>query len=208
MKRAAWAENDRIRTEGTKALVDAALRADVGTIVYPSICLLYADNGERWIDETGVIHAPPLLYSAVLAEKEIERFGEDGGRGIILRMGGFTGPDAPNTEEGLGMARRGIAPLIGPPDAYFSQILVADAAAAVVAALGDVPTGTYNVVEDEPETRGQIAVDFARKVGRKRLYRIPLLLVRLLAGRSGLALARSQRVSNRLFKETAGWEPG
>lgn len=207
-KRAAWRENDRIRAEGTKTLVDAALRLDVGTIVYPSICFLYADNGDKWIDEKGIVHAPPLLYSAVLAESEIERFSSEGGRGVTLRMGAFSGPDAPSTEEALAMARKGIAPLIGPNDAYHSRIDVQDAARAVVAALGDAPAGTYNVVEDQPRTRGELLDDIKREVGRKRLLKIPLWLVRILSGRSGLALARSQRVSNRLFKETSGWKPG
>lgn len=206
MKKGAWDENDRIRSEGTSLLVNAALKMDVPTIVYPSICFLYTDNGDRWIDEKTPIHAPPLLYSAALAESEIERFTNEGGRGIVLRMGSFSGPDAPSTQEALGIARKGIAPLIGPADAYFSRIDVQDAANAVIAALDKAPAGIYNVVEDDPKTRGDLLADIARQVGRKRLLKSPLWLVRLMAGRSGLALARSQRVSNRLFKETTRWE--
>lgn len=206
-KRSAWAENDLIRGEGTRNLVDAALREDVHSIVYSGICFLYADNGDRWIDETGVIHAPPLLYSATLAEAAIEAYQNEGGRGIVLRMGAFWGPDAPNTKEALDMARKGVAPLIGSADAYSSRIYVRDAARAVVASLGDAPAGTYNVVENEPRTRGELLEEIKHEVGKKRLLKIPIWMVRLLSGRSGLALARSQRVSNRLFKETTGWEP-
>ncbi len=111
MKKAAWADNDRIRTEGTQTLVSAALKMDVRTIVYPSICFLYADNGDRWIDEKTPIHAPPLLYSAALAESEIERFTNEGGRGIVLRMGSFSGPDAPSSQEALDMATEGHGPV-------------------------------------------------------------------------------------------------
>lgn len=206
-KKSAWAENDRIRSEGTRLLVDAALKTGTGTIVYPSICFLYIDNGDEWIDETTPVHAPPLLYSAVLAESEIERFSSEGGRGVVLRMGSFTGPDAPSTDEALEMARKGVAPLIGPDEAYMSRIDVADAASAVVAALDGAPSGVYNVVEDDPRTRGELLKDLAQAVGRKRLRKMPLWLVRLLAGRGALALARSQRVSNRHFKEATGWEP-
>jgi len=207
MKSSAWLENDRIRAEGTKNLVDAALRAAIGTIVYPSICFLYADGGYTWIDETGIVHAPPLLYSALLAEKEIERFAAEGSRGIILRMGSFCGPDAPNTHEALEMARKGLAPLLGPRDAYYSRIDVRDAADAVVAAVEEAPSGIYNVVEDDPKTRGDLINAFATEVGRKRLLSLPLWLVRMVTGRSAGALARSQRVSNRAFKKATSWQP-
>src|SRR6476659_2740577 len=40
----AWAENDRIRTQGSKAVVDAALTAGVEQIVQESITFIYPDR--------------------------------------------------------------------------------------------------------------------------------------------------------------------
>ncbi len=37
--RGAWAENDRIRTEGTRLLVEACLHAGIATLLYSGICL-------------------------------------------------------------------------------------------------------------------------------------------------------------------------
>jgi 2-alkyl-3-oxoalkanoate reductase len=42
----AWAENDRVRTVGSRNLVDAALVAGVGRYVQESIAFLYADGGD------------------------------------------------------------------------------------------------------------------------------------------------------------------
>ena len=49
-RRSAWAENDRIRAQGTKNLVDAALAADVHVFVYPSFAFVYPESGDSWID--------------------------------------------------------------------------------------------------------------------------------------------------------------
>src|SRR5262245_60883905 len=49
-RREAWAENDRIRGEGSRCLVDAALAAGAKTFVYPSVVFVYPDRGAEWID--------------------------------------------------------------------------------------------------------------------------------------------------------------
>src|SRR5215212_3131125 len=49
-RRSAWVENDRIRAEGTKNLVNAALEACTRVFVYPSFDFVYPDSGDAWID--------------------------------------------------------------------------------------------------------------------------------------------------------------
>jgi len=171
---ASWRENDRIRIDGTRLLVDTAVAAGVRRFVYPSVCLVYPDRGDAWIDER--VPAGPdsrILASTLTAEREVARFDRGAGAGLVLRMGAFYGPDAPSTRETLAMARRGIAGVLGPRHAYTSPIWVDDAAAAVVAALGAVPGGLYNVVDDEPQPRGLLADAMAAAVGRRRLF-VPL----------------------------------
>jgi hypothetical protein len=47
----AWQENDRIRREGTRNLVKAALAVGgVQIFIYPSFAFVYPDSGNRWID--------------------------------------------------------------------------------------------------------------------------------------------------------------
>jgi len=203
----AWQQNDRIRTEGTRNLVDAALATGATAFIYPGVCLIYPDRGRQWIEAGEPGDLPPVLRSTVSAESEVARFTASGGRGIVLRMGAFYAPDARSTLDTLALARRGLSPFIGSKHAFLSHIWVDDASAAVVAALERAPAGVYDVVDDEPLVRGELVSLVAQSVGRRRLFSPPLLLVRLTAGRKALFVARSQRVSNRRFKAATGWAP-
>src|SRR5918998_2606463 len=99
-RRSAWTENDRIRAEGTKNLVDAALTTGTGVFVYPSFAFVYPDSGEAWIDAVSTPVAPTdILLSTIAAEREVARFAESGGRGNSLRPGGLFGGDLAPTPE-------------------------------------------------------------------------------------------------------------
>jgi nucleoside-diphosphate-sugar epimerase len=117
----AWRENDRLRAEASRILVDGALQDGVATYVQPSVTFL-----------DGVREVPEILRSAVTAEEQTERFARAGRRGIVLRFGLLDGPGTGHDEP---------VPTMG------STLHVADAAAAMLAAL-DAPSGTYNVCRD------------------------------------------------------------
>jgi nucleoside-diphosphate-sugar epimerase len=146
-----------------------------------------------------------LIHSVIDLETEVARFSERGGRGIALRFGAFYGPDARSVDELLGIARRGIAPYLGSPEAYMSSIHTDDAARAVVAAL-DAPTGEYNVC-DEPMTRRDVADAFAAAFRLKRQRFVPGFAQRIATRGRGDVLLRSQRVSNAKLRSAVGWAP-
>ncbi len=204
----AWTENNRIRTEGARNLVDAAIAAGAGTFIYPGICFIYADGGGEWIDaESGTVEAEGMLGSTLEAEAQVRRFTAAGGRGIVLRMGYFYGPEAESTLDTLALARRGAAILAGSGDAFYPAIWVDDAAEAVVSALRAAPAGVYDVVDDEPLTRRELAKTVAEAAGRPFVVRPPVWLLKLAGGREAGFMARSQRVSNARFKAVTGWSP-
>jgi nucleoside-diphosphate-sugar epimerase len=206
---AAWRENDRIRREGTRNLVDAALATGVKTFVYPSVVLVYPDSGDRWIDAATAPAGPEStqLPSTLEAEAEVARFTDRGGRGIVLRMGQFYGDD-PYSRSVLGAARRGIGLMLGDDEAFLSFIWIDDAADAVIAALDEqVPAGTYDVVDDEPLRRREVSAALLQAVGRRRLWRVPSFAVRLMARSLSGVLLPSRRVSNRRFRAASGWAP-
>src|SRR5438093_1710432 len=203
----AWRENDRIRMEGTRSLVDAALECGVPTFIYPGIVFVYPDGGANWLDTTTPPAPTPILRSSLDAEAEVVRFTGAGHRGIILRMAGFYGSVASNTVEMLRTAHLGIAPIFGRNAAYQPLIWVDDAALAVVDALRKASAGIYDVVDDEPLQKRELAVTLAQAVHHRRLVRPPVFLLWLLAGKNFMFLARSQRVSNRKFKAETGWSP-
>jgi len=209
-RRKAWQENDRIRREGARALVEAALAAGtVSTFIYPSYALVYPESGDRWIDaETTPVQPAVNLSSTLDAEAEVARFAGTERRGISLRMGSLYGPE-PSSWQLLRYARRGIAAF--PPgalDAYLPQIWVPDAASALVTALTQpVPSGVYDIVDDDPLTRGEVFAAMAQAVGRQHLWRPPAVLMRMMTGVVYDAVSRSLRISNRRFKAVSHWNP-
>jgi nucleoside-diphosphate-sugar epimerase len=187
----AWRENDRIRREVSRNLVDAALAAGATRLVQESICFFYRDLGERWIDEDVALDLPAYARSTADAEAQARRFTEAGGTGVVLRFGTFYGRHSQ------------VPPALG-RDGYVSSIHTDDAAAAVVAALR-APAGVYNVADDEPLSRREYAAAVAA-AGGTRIRLLPPGALRLMGSKTTV-LTRSQRVSNRRFREATGWAP-
>jgi nucleoside-diphosphate-sugar epimerase len=202
-----WQENDRIRREGTRNLVDVGLAARVGTFVYPSVVYVYPDSGDTWVDARTRIDPPPTLVSDLDAEREVAWFTAAGGRGVILRLGRLYGADNPSTMALLQSARQGIALTTGRGDAYESWICAADAATAFCTAIEGDAVGIYDLVDDEPLRRDEEAEVLAWAVGRERVARPQTAASGQPLGALDEAISRSVRVSNRLFKETSGWKP-
>jgi nucleoside-diphosphate-sugar epimerase len=145
----AWCDSDRVRTEGSAAIVDAAIAAGVERVVQESVSMLYPDRGTEWIDEDVPTDGYPMARANLAAESNAKRFSDAGGTGIVLRFGWFYGPGATHSEQFLAFARHHICVQMGRPDGYVSSIHVADGGAAVAAAL-HAPAGTFNIVDDEP----------------------------------------------------------
>lgn len=206
---AAWDENSRIRAEGTRNLVDAALANEVEVLVYPSVTFLYPDSGDAWVDATSAGVKPTFfLRSTLEAEAQVQRFAESGGRGVTLRLGWLYGPTSSHTLEALNYAKRGLAAVLAPDDAWHSSIWNEDASHAIVLAMEKAPSGIYDVVDDEPLREGELLQTMAQAVQKKRLRRLPRLLTGLATGSAMSEMgSRSQRVSNRRFKEATGWQP-
>ena len=200
----AWAENDRIRSEGSRNLVDGALAAGAARYVQESIAFLYRDGGEGWLDESSPIDPIANLRSAPVAEANTARFSASGATGVILRFAAFYGPDSDATLDMIRLARRRIALGAG-PDAYMSSITTDDAAAAVVSSLA-APAGLYNVGDDDPVTRRDFFAALAGALGVGPSRIAPAGLARL-GGSKASVLVRSQRVSNGAFVEATGWKP-
>lgn len=205
MDSTAWAANDRLRTEGSAAVVDVAIAAGVPRLVQESVSMIYRDRGDAWIDEDWPTDDFPIARGNLAAEASAGRFSAAGGIGVVLRFGWFHGPGATHSEKFLALAHRRIGVMMGPPDGYVSSIHVADGAAAVVAALG-VPAGTHNVVDDEPLTKRGYADALASAAGKRAWLRFPGRLALLLGDRS-TSLTRSLRVSNSRIRSASEWRP-
>jgi nucleoside-diphosphate-sugar epimerase len=203
--RAAWRENDRIRSEGSANLVTAAMVSGVQRFIQESFAPVYPDCGDRWIEEDTPIS--PVSYNRTIgdAERSAERFTAHGGAGIVLRFGQFYGADARQTRDMIALVRRGWAPMPGPPDAFLSSVIHDDAAAAVVHAI-EAPAGAYNVVDDEPVTHREF-FDVLAAALHVHSPSLPPLWLTPLFGSAGEMLARSTRISNASLKRETSWRP-
>lgn len=200
----AWKENDRIRREVSKNLVDACLMVGVGRYVQESLAFLYRDSRDAWIDEETPLDVPGYAESVMDAEREVSRF-RTAGCGLVLRFGQFYAPGAAHTQTLVATAQRGLSPFVGPPDGFVPVVHAADVGDAVAAAL-EAPSGTYNVVDNEPLQRWELNELVARCVGAQRLRSVPPAIARA-GGSKVRTLMRSQRVSNRRFRSATGWMP-
>jgi nucleoside-diphosphate-sugar epimerase len=201
----AWSENDRIRREGAANLVQAAIAGGVQRFVQESFAPVYPDRGDDWIDE-GVALAPSRYNRTILdAERSAQGFASRERTGVILRFGAFYGPDARLLTDMVRWARRGWVPLPGPARAFVSSISHDDAAMAVIAALA-LPSGCYNVTDDEPVSHREYVDALANALSAPS-PKLPPEWATFLFGSVGQLLSRSLRISNRKLREASAWRP-
>ncbi len=200
----AWREGTRLRTEGSRVLVDAAIAAGVPRFLQESIAFIYPDRGAEWIDEDVPLEPPPLAAGNLAAEASAQRFTDAGGIGVVLRFGQFYAWESAHTRAMCRQIRLRLPAMPGPAGAYCPAIAADDAAAAAVAAL-ELPHGTWNVCDDRPLTRTEYNAGVAEALG----VRAPLLTGTALLRLSSATrfYVRSQRISNQRFRSATGWSP-
>jgi nucleoside-diphosphate-sugar epimerase len=148
--------NNRVRIEGTRVLVDAALATGARRVVAQSIAFAYAPTGDRVKQEDAALFtdAPPPFGGAVAAivEHEQQVTGTAGIEGLVLRYGMLYGPGTYHDRRGSTAADIIAArvPLVEGATGMYSWLHVEDAASATVAALERGAPGIYNIVDDEP----------------------------------------------------------
>ena len=148
--------NNRVRTEGTRNLVDAALATGARRVVAQSIAFAYAPTGDFVKEEDAPLFAdaPPPIGAGVAAVAELEQrvTGTERIEGVVLRYGMLYGPGTYHDRRGATAADilAGRIPLVEDAPGMYSWLHVEDAASAAVAALERGEPGIYNIADDEP----------------------------------------------------------
>ena len=205
-----WAPNDRLRREGTRALIEAAAKLGAKTYIQQSIVWVARPNDDSFFDERTVVQEPDYLYASAFDGEQIaSEAGEMYGFNVsVLRCGGFYAPDAAHTRsfaEGL-LKRR--LPLIGTGEGISANIHADDAACAFVTAAEASKRGLWHIVDDEPMTIRDMLFELARRLGAPGPRRIPLWIAKLFLWKGVIEFfMRSTRTCNRLFREEFGWSP-
>jgi len=202
---------NRLRTEGTRNLLEAAREAGSRRFVAESISFAVAP-GEGLADEEAPLWRDGAMGRIVTAVAELERLTLDAG-GVVLRFGLLAGAGTAYADGGSigGPAGKGMLPIIhrGGTEATSSFTHPADAATAVLAALERDVTGVFNIVDDEPAPTSEWlpVLDEARGA-KRRPMRVPVALVRPLIGSYGADFMTKMRgASNAKAKRELGWEP-
>lgn len=200
-----WRDNDRIRREVSANLAGAAVRKGISRFVQESYAPAYPDRGDEWITESTALEPAAFNRTLLAAEAAADRVRSSGAAAVTLRFASFYGDDARQIDEMIAYVRKGFAPLPGSPDAFISSVSHDDAARAVVAAL-TLPSGIYNVSDDQPLTHREF-VDSLADALRVRHPRLPSQWMTILFGSVGAAAARSIRASNRKLRGSSSWAP-
>jgi nucleoside-diphosphate-sugar epimerase len=200
-----FAQTNRLRTEGTDALLAAAHEAGVPRFIAQSFApYRYAREGGMVKTEADPLDpAPPAGAQATNAAMAyLDRVVTEAG-GIALRYGGFYGNPG---DQLVRAVRKRQFPVIGHGEGVTSWIHLDDAATATVLALEHGGTGLYNVVDDEPAPARDWLPVLADALGAKPPRHVPAWVVRLILGQDAvLSATQSRGASNARARRELGW---
>lgn len=203
---------NRLRTAGTRYLLEAARRAGVTKVITQGLAYAYRPTEGAVKDEDDLLwtDGPRQFRPVVDALIEHERITRRAG-GLVLRFGHLYGPGTIFATDGsfTKQVRAGKVPIVGGGTAVFSFTHTRDAAAAIVAALDKNVTGVLNVVDDDPTPLHEWLPAFAKTIGAPQPKTAPALLARLAVGSWGVAFMTALRgADNTRARLQLDWRPG
>jgi 2-alkyl-3-oxoalkanoate reductase len=212
-----FAATNRLRTAGTDHLLAAGRAVGARRFVAQSYAgWPFARTGGPVKSETDPLDpTPPQAMREVLdAIRHVEDAvtGAEWVEGIVLRYGGFYGPDTslssdPRADISQNIRKRKF-PVLGSGAGMWSFVHIADAASATVAAIERGSPGIYNVVDDEPAPVREWVPALASALGAKPPRRLPRWLGRLAAGEAATVMMTEIRgASNAKARRELGWQP-
>jgi nucleoside-diphosphate-sugar epimerase len=201
----AFGPTNRLRTEGTDALLAAAREAGVRRFVAQSFASMrYERTGSMVKSEDAPLDPDPLpgMRESVAAMRHLED-AVTGAGGIVLRYGLFYGAANDGLIEPV---RKRQFPIVGDGGGTGSWIHLDDAAAATVLALEHDGPAIYNVTDDEPAAVRDWLPVLADALGAKPPRHVPVWFARLVAGDVAVMLGTESRgASNAKAKRELGW---
>jgi nucleoside-diphosphate-sugar epimerase len=201
-----FAMTNRLRTEGTDALLAAAREAGVERFVAQSFASYRPVREGGWVktEDDPLDPAPPAKARESWAAMNYLEEVVTGAGGIALRYGIFYGAANDGLIEPV---RKRQYPIIGDGGGFASWIHLDDAAAATVLALEHDGPGIFNVVDDEPAPVREWLPVVAEALGAEPPRRFPRSLARLFAGDVAVVMGTEGRAaSNAKAKRELGWE--
>ena len=210
----AFAQTNRLRTEGLDHLLAAARQSGARRVVAQSYCgwPFARVGGPVKTEDDPLDSTPPREFQRSLqAIRHLESaVGEAADlEGIVLRYGAFYGPGSGMFDgSALAQLRRRLFPVIGDGGGWWSFLHLDDAAQATLCAIENGASGIYNIVDDDPAPVRDWLPALADMIGAKPPRHIPSWLARLLVGEHMVVLMTDVRAgSNAKARRELGWRP-
>ena len=211
-----FATTNRLRTEGTRHLLDAARAAGTRRLIAQSYTgWPFAREGGPVKDEDAPLDpAPPRAQRESLAAiRELEALvgGAEDVEGVVLRYGGFYGPGTSLSTDGemTELVRRRRLPVVGSGEGRWSFTHIDDAAGGVLSALAPGgPAGVFAIVDDEPARTADWLPALAAALDAPAPRHVPAWLGRIAAGEAVVTMMTTSRgASNERARRVLGWTP-
>jgi nucleoside-diphosphate-sugar epimerase len=197
------AATNRLRVDGTRNLLDAAISAGATRLIGGSFALIAEPRPDLPRAARQGADALASMESQILEANDAGRI-----EGIVLRYGLFYGPHNPATEQLVALVRRRLLPVVRGDHGLLPCIHVDDAVSATVAALDHgTPGRVYDVVDDRPVSMSDIVKAIAEYTGSPAPLAVPAWVTRILAPYIAGVTSMRLPLSNASARAELGWQP-
>jgi nucleoside-diphosphate-sugar epimerase len=211
-----FAHTNRLRTEGTDNLLEAARAAGARRFIAQGFTGWSNERKGKMVKtEDDPLDSEPFPHTeqTLAAIKHVEKVvtGAKDIEGLVLRYGGFYGPGTSLQRDGgqhTEAVRKRRFPIVGEGTGVWSLVHIDDAAAATAIAVEHGAPGIYNITDDDPAPVIEWLPFLARAVGAPPPRHVPVWLGRLMAGKVAVGMMTEMRgSSNAKAKRELGWRP-
>lgn len=211
------AATNRLRVDGRRNLLDAAVATVASPFVSESIVAIYGygvvdgslDEGSPTARSAPLHSLQPALNALEAQEAMVldaARVGKT--EGIVVRVGFYYGAGVASTRFIAKLLKLGVMPITRERGAL-PWVELSDAAAGVVAALERGRSGEiYNIVGDSSAGLTDLAHEMARQLSTRSPRELPAWVLSFGGPYVALMAHATLHVSNRKAKEELGWSPG
>jgi nucleoside-diphosphate-sugar epimerase len=194
---------NRLRIDGTRNLLEAAINSGARRFVAGSFAILSAQVSEVSAPDDDAAAAVRSMERQVLEATERGSI-----EGVILRYGMFYGLEVPSTVATIDMVRKRRLPVVRGDAGQLPLIHIGDAVSATIRALELAPAGgTYDIVDDRAVSLTEIVETIAEYTGSAAPRRVPAWLPRLIAPYMARMTSIQMPLSNAKAKVELGWRP-
>jgi nucleoside-diphosphate-sugar epimerase len=197
------APTNRLRTEGTRHLLEASIQAGARRLIGGSFALFQAARPGIPRDAQEAADALRSMERQIL-----DASGQGAIEGVVLRYGLFYGADNPMTQKMIRLVKHRLLPMVRGDRGQLPCIHLDDAVSATVLALDRAPAGSaYDIVDDRPVSISDIVRELAAGTGAPRPFAVPMWVPRLLSPYMARLLEMRLPLSNAKARQELGWTP-